>query len=79
MTVWTILLFASFAISTLALSAVQTRLIRKEGWSVFRRHKLLDMYWRDLGTLERGLIWAGLIAFLITLLAATVIGFFNRA
>src|ERR1041384_7807180 len=77
LTVWTIILFASSAISVLALSAVQTRLIRREGWHVFRRHKLFDLYWRNLGSFQRALIWPGLIAFLITLLAATVVSLFN--
>jgi len=75
---WIIFLFASFAVSTLALSAVQTRLIRKEGWGAFRRHRLLDLYWRDLGRLQRALIWPGLIAFFLTLLAATLSVFFRH-
>ena len=77
-TVWVVFLFTSFAISTLALSAVQTRLIRKGGWRVFRRHRLLDLYWRDLGTVQRVLIWPGLIACFLTLFAATLSVFFRH-
>jgi hypothetical protein len=77
-TAWIIFLFASFAVSVLALSAVQTQLIRKEGWGVFRKHRLLDLYWRNLGTLQRALIWPGLIAFFLTLLAGTLSVFFRH-
>ena len=69
LTYWIIFVLFSFAISVLALSWVQFRLIEKEGWQwpVCRTHKFLDLYWRDLKWYQRLLIWTGLIAFLLTL------------
>jgi len=72
LTVWFVFLFASVTFSVLGLSWVQSRLIKREGWRVFRTHRFLDLYWHDLGSLERLLIWPGLIAFLLTLVAASL-------
>ena len=70
---WIIFLFASFAASVLALSAVQIRLIRKEGFGVFFRRSLLDLYWRELRPFQRALKWTGILAFMITMLVAPIL------
>ena len=70
--IWIVLLFASFAITVLALSFVQVRLMGREGWRVFRAHSLVDLYWRKRTPIERLLIWPGLVAFFLTLLAGIV-------
>lgn len=77
---WIILFLVSFAASVLGLSLVQSRLIEKEGWqwSVFRNHKFFDLYWHELRWFERLLIWPGLIAFLLTLIGATLEYVFGR-
>ncbi len=75
---WFVFLFASVGVSVLGLSWVQTRLIKRGGWRVFRTQRVTDLYWRDLGPLERLLIWPGLVAFLLTLLAATLSLVFHR-
>jgi hypothetical protein len=69
---WIIFLFASFAVSVLALSFVQTRLIRREGWRVFRARGIRQLYWREISPPLRFAIWIGISAFLLTLLALTV-------
>jgi hypothetical protein len=61
-----VFLFVSFGISTLTLSFVQTRLISREGWRVFRTRGLLQLYWRELSPLQRWLLWPGIAAFFIT-------------
>ena len=65
LTYWVIFLFCSFAGSVLALTFVETQLIRREGWRVFRTRGLFDLYWRELPLLQRLLIKPGLIAFLL--------------
>ena len=69
---WFGFLLTSFAVSVLALSAVQTRLIRREGWHVFRTRGPLQLYWRELSPLERSLLWPGITAFFLTLFAAAM-------
>jgi hypothetical protein len=76
-TVWLILLVVSFAVSVLALTSVQTRLIKKRGWRGLRHHNPVDVYWRNLSTLERALIWPGFIAFFLTLFAAALSAVFQ--
>jgi hypothetical protein len=77
LTVWIAFLVASFLVSILALTYVQSRAFARYGLrnSMERAQRApLDMYWRELSPLERGLVWPGLIAFGITLLAALVWG-----
>jgi hypothetical protein len=66
--IWFIFLIASFAVSVLTLTYVQTRVWRKLGWRALRERPLLDTYWGDLTPLERLLLWPGVIAFFLTLL-----------
>ena len=78
LTYWVIFLFCSFAVSVLALTFVQTQLIRREGWRVFRTRGLFDLYWRELPLLQRLLIRPGLIAFLLTFFAASLSTLFRH-
>jgi len=71
LTIWFIFLIASFAVSVLTLTYVQTRVWRKQGWRALRERPLLDTYWVDLTPLERVLLWPGVIAFFLTLLLGT--------
>ena len=75
--VWIAVFVASFLVSILALTYVQSRAIVRYGSrnSMRRVQRApLDMYWRDLSPLERWLVWSGLVAFGITFLAAGVWG-----
>ena len=69
---WIIFLLASFAVSVLALSFVQTRLIRREGWRVFHTRGIRQLYWREISPLQRFAIWTGISALLLTFLALAV-------
>jgi hypothetical protein len=75
---WFIFVMVSFLLSILGLSWVQTRFFRRHGWHIVRAHEALDLYWRDLSAAERLLIWPGLLAFLLTLLGASLNLVFNR-
>jgi hypothetical protein len=68
---WFIFLLGSFAVSVLTLTYVQTRVWRTRGWRALRERPLLENYWSDLSTIERALLWPGIVAFFLTLLAAT--------
>jgi hypothetical protein len=74
---WIVFVFVSFFITVLGLSYVQTRLIKKDGWQVFRVRKFVDLYWHGLTPFARFAIWPGLIAFLLTLLGATLLQLFS--
>ncbi len=77
LTGWIAFLVASFAVSILALTYIQSRAVAKYGLrnSMERAQRApLDMYWRDLSPLERGLVWPGLVAFGVTFLAAVIWG-----
>ncbi len=79
LTGWIVFLVASFAVSILALTYIQSRAVTKYGLreSMQRaQHAPLDMYCRDLSRLERGLVWPGLVAFGVTFLAAAIWGVF---
>ena len=69
---WFWFLLAAFAVSVLTLSFVQTKLIRREGWRVFRTRSVVQLYWREISPLERFLIWTGIAAFFLTFFALAV-------
>ena len=69
--IWFIFLGASFLVSVLTLTRLQTRIIRKLGWRALQRDPLLH-YWVEISALERVLLWCGISAFLLTLLGAAV-------
>ena len=62
---WFALLATSFSISVLALTFFQLRAFARYGWRGFR----FQVYWRELSPLEKGLVWPGVLAFVITWLA----------
>jgi hypothetical protein len=70
---WIAFLFVSFAISVLTLSFVHIRLISREGWRVFRMRSPVQLYWRELSSLQRWLLWPGIAAFFITWCAGVMI------
>ena len=69
---WVVFLFASFLVSVLAMTYIQVRAASKYGWRGLRQRPLLETYWRELSLVERGLLWPGLVAFGLTLLAAAM-------
>ena len=74
---WIAFFVASFAVSILALTYVQMRAAARYGLreSMERAQRApLDMYWRELSRLERGLVWPGIVAFAVTFLAAVTWG-----
>ena len=77
LTGWMAFFVASFTVSILALTYVQVRAVARYGLreSMERAQRApLDMYWRELSPLERGLVWSGIVAFGITFLAAVTWG-----
>ena len=76
--VWFVFLGASFLVSVLTLSRIQTRVARALGWSALTRDPF-QRYWAEISPLERVLLWCGIIAFLLTLLGATVWNIVTRA
>jgi predicted small integral membrane protein len=70
--IWIVFLLASFVVSLLTLTRIQVRFARKLGWSAFQRSSLIKIYWTDISPLERVLVWTGISAFLLSLLAARV-------
>jgi len=70
---WFTFQFVSFAVSVLAMSYVQTRLLRLHGWRVFRDRAAVDLYWRELSPLLRWLLWPGLVAFGVTFVGLAVL------
>jgi hypothetical protein len=74
---WILFLLVSFFITVLGLSYVQARLIKKDGWRVFRIRRFFDLYWHDLRPLERLSIWPGLVAFFLTLFGAALVHLFG--
>ena len=69
---WFTFLFASFAVSVLAMSYVQTRVLKAHGWRGFRDRPFVDIYWRELSPLLRWLLWPGLVAFGLTFVGIAV-------
>ena len=77
LTGWIAFFVASFTVSILALTYVQVRAVARHGLreSMERAQRArLDMYWRELSALERGLVWPGIVAFGVTFFAAAVWG-----
>ena len=70
---WFIFLFVSFAVSTLAMSYVQTRVLKLHGWRWFYDRAFFDIYWRELSPLLRWLLWPGLVAFGLTFVGLAVL------
>ncbi len=70
---WFGFLTVSFLVSVLTLNVVQTSLIRREGWSVFRRRRPIQLYWRELSPVQRWLLYPGIAAFFVTWLAGMAI------
>ena len=71
-TAWVAFLFISFAVSVLALTYVQIRGAARYGRRGLGNRPFLETYWRELTVLQRTLLWPGLVAFFVTLLAAGV-------
>jgi len=69
---WFIALFSLFGISTLTLTYIQTRVAKKHGWRALRERPLFETYWGELSTLERCLLWPGVIMFFVTLIVGTI-------
>jgi hypothetical protein len=69
---WLIFLFASSAVSILAMTYIQVRAASKYGWRGLRQRPFLDTYWRELSMLERAFLWPGLAGFVVTLVAAAL-------
>jgi hypothetical protein len=69
--IWFILILGSFAVSVLTLAYVQTRVLKKHGWSALRTQLVAGTYWANLSPAERVLLWFGYVAFFITLISAT--------
>jgi len=78
-TAWVVFLFASFAVSVLALTYVQVRGAARYGWRGLSNRPFLQTYWRELSVLQRSLLWPGLVAFTLTLLAAAVLALLGAA
>ncbi len=78
LTLWFVLLLASFAVSVLALTRIQMRVGRRLGWAALHRDPLRH-YWTELTRLERVLVWCGIAMFLLTLFAAALWTIVRRA
>lgn len=63
---------AAFVVSIFVMSYIQVRAASKYGWRGVRQRPFLETYWRELSTVERGLLWPGLVAFGLALLALLV-------
>jgi hypothetical protein len=64
---WLVFLVVSFAVSIVALTYVQIRLIvQARTWRIFYERSILDLYWRGLSVPLRLLVWPGLVAFGVT-------------
>jgi len=77
LTGWIAFFVASSTVSILALTYVQVRAVARHGLreSMERAQRArLDMYWRELSRLERGLVWPGIGAFGVTFFAAIAWG-----
>ena len=70
-TAWMLFLGATFFVSVIAMTYIQTRVAHERGWRALREARFLDTYWRERSTLLRWLLWPGLIAFAITCLICT--------
>jgi hypothetical protein len=70
--IWIVFLLASFVVSVVTLIRIQVRLARRLSWSAFQHLSLIKTYWADISPLERALLWTGIGAFLLSLLAASV-------
>ncbi len=69
---WVVFLFASFLVSVLAMTYIQVRAASKYGWRGLQQRSFRETYWRELSLVERSLLWPGLVAFGLTLLAAAM-------
>jgi hypothetical protein len=58
-----IFLVASFTVSVLTLSLIQTRMIRRGDWRLFQPRHTIQLYWRELSPLQRWLLYPGLPRF----------------
>ena len=64
---------ALFAISVLTLSYVQCRIISRSGWKALQvscYRGLKELYWDNLSTPQRWLIWPGIVCFVMLALGA---------
>ena len=78
-TCMTALFFAAvatlFGISVLSLAVIQTRLIARSGWKALQfdsYREMRELYWKNLTTKERWLVYPGLVAFAGYAVAAMV-------
>jgi hypothetical protein len=69
---WVVFLFGSFLVSVLAMTYIQVQAASRYGWRGLRQRPFLETYWRELSLVERGLLWPGLVAFALSLLAAAI-------
>jgi hypothetical protein len=70
--VWFMFLAGSFTVSILMLTFVQMRAWKKKGWWRASYERPLETYWSELSAIERVLLWPGLVAFFLTLLALSI-------
>jgi hypothetical protein len=70
--IWIFFLLASFIVSVVTLTRIQVRLAGRLGWSAFQHSSLIKIYWTDISILQRALLWTGIGAFLLSLIAATI-------
>lgn len=78
--VWFILLLVTFTTTVFTMTVVQTRVAKQHGWKALGDRPFIELYWKNLSTKERALLWPGLIMFFGSLLLGTVwkvISFFN--
>jgi hypothetical protein len=64
---------ALFALSVLTLSYVQWRIITRSGWKALQVSSyrgLKQLYWDNLSTPQRWLIWPGILCFAVVALGA---------
>ena len=67
-----LLVVSLFLLSTITLTFIQIRLARQFGWRVFRERSMKALYWTDLSWQQRLLLWPGVVAFFVILVAGLV-------
>jgi hypothetical protein len=77
--IWIAFFISSFLVSLVTLTRIQVRFAKAHGWGAFRHAKIRTVYWTDISRLERVLVWTGIFAFLLTLVAGAISSFVARA